>query len=186
MVKTVPLFLCSFFWCQLGAFEIVLHDDFLPSAEQVIAATDNAASESLAKSPAKKKKRSKKKKSVVPKTVADREREAVFCDIPLPVGGVLQVDAPDVADGLCKGQTLTYLVEESREEITEFYERGMMQLGWHNIAHSRGSEDALVYETPTKIALVVLRPFKPKKGWSSPKILVTLHEVSKKQEAELD
>lgn len=118
--------------------------------------------------------------------LSDREREAACGDLPLPVGGVLQPAVSSDTDEKNSGCSLTYRVKISREEATSFYEQGMMQLGWHKIAHKRGAEDVLVYETPRKIALVGLRPEKAKKGWKRNKrLILTLQELPKEQEAEL-
>lgn len=122
------------------------------------------------------------------KSIEEREREASFSDMPLPVGGVVQ---KAVAGGKNESETdgnksITYLVASSYEKLAQFYERGMVQLGWHRISHNHGSEDVAVYETPTKIALVIMRPYKPKKGWRSSKYFISLYEMNKEQEAIFD
>ena len=123
-------------------------------------------------------------------SLADRQSEAKMADIPLPVGGVLVpavVKIDDVANSNAtrKGSILTYRITTTRESLVQFYEEEMMRLGWNKLAQSSGDEELLVFESPLKVAVIQMRPEKPKKGWKrNKKILLTLHETSKENGTE--
>ena len=132
----------------------------------------------------------KKKPSL---SLVDRQSEAQMVTIPLPVGGVFvpvkkdsvgHGDAVATHDNAGKGSVLTYSVTTKHDELVSFYEEEMMRLGWNKLAQSSHDEEILIFESPSKIAIIEMRPETPKKGWKrSKKIIVKLHELTKEKEA---
>jgi hypothetical protein len=118
-------------------------------------------------------------------SIADRQSEAQMADMPLPVGGVLvpsvtKIDDVANSNATYKGSILTYRVTTTRELLIQFYEEEMIRLGWNKLAQSSGDEEILIFETPSKVAIIQMRPEKQKKGWKrNKKIILTLHELPK-------
>jgi hypothetical protein len=139
--------------------------------------------------------RSMGRSSTVQPLLTARQREAHMVDIPLPVGGVLLPELSAMADAisshavgskyaperaLSTRSILTYRVATTREALVRFYEDEMMRLGWNKLAQSSGDEELLVFESPLNMAIIQMRPEKPKKGWKrNKKLILTLHETSK-------
>jgi hypothetical protein len=124
-------------------------------------------------------------------SLADRQSEAQMADMPLPVGGALvpavtKIDDVAPSNATCRGSILTYRVTTTRESLVQFYEEEMMRFGWNKLAQSSGDEEILIFESPSKVAIIQMRPEKSKKGWKrNKKILLTLHETSKENGTEL-
>jgi len=129
------------------------------------------------------------------RSIVVRQTEAQMVDMPLPVGGVLVPSVNKESTGtlahqtgtvlipeetLGKGSVLTYRVVTTRESLVSFYEDEMMRLGWNKLAQSSGDEEILIFESPLKVAIIQMRPEKPKKGWKrNKKIILTLHQTAK-------
>lgn len=121
-----------------------------------------------------------KKKKISHRTMADRQAEAHLVDMPFPVGGVLLPAHNKDKSEPNSSAILTYCVSTTREALIRFYEKEMIRLGWNKLAQSSGDEELLIFETPSKIAIIQMRPKKIKKGWKqNKKIILTLHETSK-------
>jgi hypothetical protein len=158
-------------------------------------------------SPVFAKKKSKALKSN--RSIIVRQAEAQMADMPLPVGGVLipvitktgdvvrnnavrfnavgsdNTHESAVSGGRACSDTiiLTYRITATRESLIRFYEEEMMRLGWNKLVQSSGDEELLVFESPLQVAIIQMRPEKPKKGWKrNKKIILTLHETAKENE----
>lgn len=130
----------------------------------------------------------KSKISIDNRSIAARQAEAQMVDMPLPVGGILMSVVTKNGDAthdnaMGNGSILAYRVTATRDALVRFYENEMMRLGWNKLAQSSGDEELLIFESPLKMAIIQMRPEKPKKGWKrNKKIILTLHETSKENQ----
>jgi len=110
-------------------------------------------------------------------TLKAHENEARLIDVPIPI------DSTFVADKAKKGSIdskccmLFYSTKKSLQEVKVFYEKEMERFGWRVSAECSDRESTLLFEKPSKVCVVSVRPGDGKAGSSN---LFVISSTSKK------